>query len=108
MSDTVSKNGLNMLYHHGFLSGWNKAYTSNMLSMAATSNSAPKILLYVKKSTMPATISMKASELLVNADSVGELLLGKPYHSSLFIGSSHSLSENHVLLLENLGFFLAR
>jgi hypothetical protein len=50
---------------------------------------------------------MKASELLVNADSVGELLLGKPYHSSL-IDSSHSLSENHVLLLENFGLFLAR
>ena len=86
----------------------NNAYTSNMLSMAATSNNAPMILLYVKRSTMPATISMKASELLVNADSVGELLLGKPYHSSTFIDSSHLLSENHVLLLENLNPFLAR
>lgn len=108
MSDTVSRNGLNILYHHGFLSGWNNAYTSNKLSMAATSNSAPKILLYVKKSTIPATISMKASELLVNADSVGEPLLDNPYHSSTFIDSSHSLSENTVLLLENLGLFLAR
>jgi len=97
-----------MLYHHGFLSGWNNAYTSNILSMAATSSNAPKMLLYVKKSTIPATISMKASELLVNADSVGELLLGKPYHLSLFIDSNHSLSENSTLLLKNLGFFLTR
>jgi hypothetical protein len=50
---------------------------------------------------------MKASELLVNADSVGEPLLDNPYHSSL-IDSNHSLSENHMLLLENFGFFLMR